>query len=168
MSTIPTEYKDPIFVIHTYLGAILRVFNCGRRIVTEELIVVSRKLYLLILNTFSWANITPMLHKVLAHAPDIISTFNNGVGLEQLSEQGLDASNKLIRRYRERLSRKFSFEDNIRDIFPRMLCQSDPVLLLNRRMKRPIQNKNMMVEGSGEQEILVNKLILQEDDQNLS
>ena len=52
LSTIPTEYKDPIFVIHTYLGAILRVFNCGRRIHTEEQIVMCRKLYLLILNTF--------------------------------------------------------------------------------------------------------------------
>ena len=46
----------------------------------------------------------------------IISAFNNGVGLEQLSEKGLEASNKLIRSYREQLSRKFSFEDNIRDI----------------------------------------------------
>ena len=150
MSTIPTEYKYPLFVIHTYLGAILRVFNSGRRIDTEELTVVCRKLYLLILNTFPWANITPTLHKVLAHAPDIISTFNNGLGLEQLSEEGLEASNKLIRRYRERLSRKFSFEDSIKYVFTRMLCQSDPVLILNRRMKRSVQDKNIMFEGLGE------------------
>ena len=65
---------------------------------------------------FSLGNITPTSHKVLAHAPNIISGFNNGLGLEQLSEEGLEASNKLIRRYRERLSRKFSFQDNINDI----------------------------------------------------
>ena len=126
--------------------------------------MVCRKLYLFILNTFPWANITPTLHKVLAHAPEIIITFNNGKGLEQLSEEGLEASNKLIRRYRERLSLKFCFEDNIRDVFTRMLCQSDPVILLNRRIKKSIQKKNTMVEGVGEQEILVNRLILQEDD----
>ena len=90
----------------------MRVYNRGRRIDTEELAVVCQKLYLLILNSFPWANITPTLHKVFAHAPNIISTFNNGLWLEQLSEEGLEASNKLIRRYRERLSRKFSFEDN--------------------------------------------------------
>ena len=29
LSTIQTDYKDAIILIHTYLGAILRVYNCG-------------------------------------------------------------------------------------------------------------------------------------------
>ena len=164
LSTIQTDYKEAIILIHTYLGAILRVYNCGRHIDTEELALVCRKLYLLILNTFPWANITPTLHKVLAHAPDIISSFNNGLELEQLSEEGLEASNKLIRRYRERLSRKFSFEDNIKDVFTRMLCQSDPLLLLNRRVKKSAPDASVIIEDISDQEIIVNSLILQEDD----
>ena len=67
LSTIPTESKEAIIDIHTYLGAILRVHNCARRIETEELTIVWQKLYLSILNSFTWANITPTLHKVLAH-----------------------------------------------------------------------------------------------------
>ena len=35
---------------------------------------------------------------------------------------------KLVNRYRERLSRKFSFEDNIRDVFIKLMSQSDPIL----------------------------------------
>ena len=93
LSTIQTDYKETIISIHAFLGSILRVYICGRRIETEELVLVCRKLSLLILKTFSWANITPMLHKVLAHAPDIISSSNNGLGLEQLSKEGLEASN---------------------------------------------------------------------------
>ena len=42
---------------------------------------------------------------------------NEGFGLEDLSEEGIEACNKLIRRYRERLYQKFSFEGNIKDIF---------------------------------------------------
>ena len=164
LSTIQTDYKETIISIHTYLGAILRVYNCGRRIDTEELALVCRKLYLLILKTFPWANITPTLHKVLAHAPDIISSFNNGLGLEQLSEEGLEASNKLIRRYRERLSRKFSFEDNMKDVFTRLLCVSDPLLLLNRRVNKSVPQASLLVEDISDQEILVNSLILPEDD----
>ena len=52
----------------------------------------------------------------LAHAPDIISRFNNGLELEQLSEEGLKVSSKLFRRYREILSHKYSLEDYIKDV----------------------------------------------------
>lgn len=70
----------------------------------------------------------------LAHASSIVSEFNDGFGLEQLSEEGLEACNKHARRYRERLSRKFTFEDNINDIFTRLMSQSDPLLTLNRKV----------------------------------
>ena len=49
-------------------------------------------------------------------------------GLEDFSEEGIEACNKLIRKYRERLSRKFSFEDNIKDVFVSLISQSDPIL----------------------------------------
>ena len=58
------------------------------------------------LRGFPWDNICPTLHKLLAHAPGIISTFNKGQGLvEHLSEKGFEASDKFIRRYRDRLAR---------------------------------------------------------------
>ena len=37
LSTIPADYKEVVTEIHTYLGAILRVYNSGRQIDTEEL-----------------------------------------------------------------------------------------------------------------------------------
>ena len=101
---------------------------------------------------------------MLVHAPDIISSSNNGLGLEQLSEEGLEASNKLIRRYRERLSRKFSFEDNMKDVFTRLLCGSDPLLLLNRRVNKSVTQASLLIEDISDQEIPVNSLILPEDD----
>ena len=55
---------------------------------------------------------------------------NKGFGYEDLSEEGIEACNKLIRRNRYRLSRKFSFEDNIKDVFIRLISQGqdDPIL----------------------------------------
>ena len=91
----------------------------------------------MILNTFPWVNITPTLHKVLAHAPNIISGFNNGLVLEQLSEEGLEVSNKLIRIYRQRLSRKFSFQANIK------------VVLLVFMSKRPSPLTEQKIEEIG-------------------
>ena len=45
------------------------------------------------------------------------------------SEEGSEACNKLIRKYKEHLARKTSFEDNISDIFIRLAPESDPGLL---------------------------------------
>ena len=64
------------------------------------------------LTNFPWAHVTRTLHKFLAHAPQIISDYDEGFGLEDLSEEGIEACKKLIQRYREKLSRKFSFEDS--------------------------------------------------------
>ncbi|KAI6661839.1 hypothetical protein LOD99_9791 [Oopsacas minuta] len=114
LTVIPPEFKSHIIEIHTCLGAILRVYNSSRRVDTEELALVYSNIYQSILCAFPWANVPPTLHKLLAYAPEIISTFNDGHGLENLSEEGLEASNKYIRRYRDRLARKFSFEKILR------------------------------------------------------
>ena len=117
LSVIPFEYKQVLTNIHTSPGAILRVYNCDRRIDKVELSFVYRDLYQLI-----------------------------------------ESINKVLRRYKERLSRKFSFEDNLRDVFTRIICQSDPVLLTHREVKKvpPIIN----TEAISNQDIMVNSFIL--------
>ena len=90
---------------------------------TKRLDDLCRETYQCLLANFPWAHVTPTSHKLLAHAPQIISDYNEGFGLDDLSEEGIEACNKLIRRYRERLSRKFSYEDNIKDVFVRHLSE---------------------------------------------
>ena len=81
--------------------------------------------YQLIVETFPWASINPTLHKVLAHSAQLIEQFNGGRGLKSFSEEGLEACHKYIRRYREQLARKISFEANLKDVFLRLISQSD-------------------------------------------
>ncbi|KAI6653932.1 hypothetical protein LOD99_3108 [Oopsacas minuta] len=148
----------------TTTGAILRVYNSSRRVDTEELALVCSNIYQSILCAFPWANVSPTLHKLLAHAPEIISTFNDGHGLENLSEEGLEASNKYIRRYRDRLARKFSFEENLKDVFVRLISHSDPMLLMNRKFSIPRPPSSQGLRSS--QDILVNTLIRDHEDHN--
>ena len=128
LSVIPTQIHPSVTKIYNNLGAILRIYNSSRRVDTEKLDDLCRETYQCVLTKFPWVHITLTLHKVLAHAPQIISEYNEGFGLEDFSEEGIEACNKLIRKYRERLSRKFSFEDNIKDVFVRLISQSDPIL----------------------------------------
>ena len=115
MSVVAIEHKDSLLKVHTQLSAILRIFNSDRKIKTEEFGNLCRNTYLLILDSFPWANISPTLHKLLAHSEEILRDINFGYGLKCFSEEGSEACNKLIRKYREHLARKFSFEDNLVD-----------------------------------------------------
>ena len=66
---------------------------------------------------------------MLADSEELIRDVNSGYGLKFLSEEGSEACNKLIRKYRENLARKTCFEDNIVDIFVRSASESDPILV---------------------------------------
>jgi hypothetical protein len=108
------------------LSVILRVVSSSSRTIDsvafEE---YCRSTYLHILTSYPWASITPSLHRVLGHASERIS-LNGGKGLGDLSEESLEANNKLIRRFRERLARKTSLKDNLHDVFVRLWIRSDP------------------------------------------
>ena len=129
VSLVEIEFSGILSKLHTLLSAILRIVNSDRRINTEEFGNLCTDTYLLILDAFPWANVTPSLHKLLAHSEEILREMNSGYGLKCFSEEGSEACNKLIRRYRERLARKTSFEDNVVDIFVRLVSESDPVLV---------------------------------------
>ena len=88
---------------------------------------------LLILDSFLWASITPTLHKLLTHSEELIRESNSGFCLKEFSGEGSETCNKLVRKYRETLARKDSFETNIVDIFVRLASQSDPVSVSYRR-----------------------------------
>ena len=133
LSLIAFEKSSALSKVHTQLSAILRIFNSSQLINTADLGKLCKETYLLVLDSFPWASITPTLHKLLAHSEELIRDSNSGYGLKSLSEEGTESCNKLFRKYRENLSRKNNFESNIIDIFVRLSSQSDPVLVSYRR-----------------------------------
>ena len=134
LSLVDVQHRAALSRIHAQLGATLRILNSDRKINTNELGNMCRATYLLILESFPWVSITPSLHKLLAHSEELIRDCNSGYGLKCFSEERLESCNKLVRRFRENLSRKNSFESNIMDIFVRLSSESDPALLSFRKV----------------------------------
>ena len=64
---------------------------------------------------------------LLGHSADIIEA-NDCKGLAQLSEKRLECIHKLMRRFKERLSRKTKLADCVTDTFARLFLQSSPVM----------------------------------------
>ena len=108
LTLIPSEFRDTIKNIHNNTSAILRVFNSSRQTDTTKLSTISKYTYEFLVTELPWVNITPSLHKLLAHCVELIETCNNGYGIKEYSKEALEACNKLIRRYRDNLSRKCS------------------------------------------------------------
>ena len=56
---------------------------------------------------FPWAAVSPSVHRILAHSWEVLE-LNKGFGLGDMSEEGLEALNKIIRNRREHGARKNS------------------------------------------------------------
>ena len=91
----------------------------------QKFTTLCRDNYELIIESFPWASITPTLQKILAHSAQLIDEYNCGRGMKYFSEDGLEDCHKYVRRHREQLARKTSFEDNIKDVYIRLLAQSE-------------------------------------------
>ena len=81
-STINMQDRKHIKMLHDNISAILRVFNSSHKIDTTQLNVLCKDTYESIVVNFHWANITPSLHKLLAHSAELIEKYNNGFGLK--------------------------------------------------------------------------------------
>lgn len=53
---------------------------------------------------------------------------NKGYGLKEFSEENLESMHKTLRHIREKLARKTSKKDNLRDTLRRINLASDPIL----------------------------------------
>ena len=83
--------------------------------------------YLHLAQSFPWTSIPPSIHRILAHSAEKIK-MNDNYGLGAFSEEGLESTHKLVRRFRSLLARKTSLSDNLRDVFKHLWIRTDPVI----------------------------------------
>jgi hypothetical protein len=130
------KLRDPFRRIHLGLCAITRILNSQReKIDTIKYRELCTDIQLKIVTHFPWAKISPSIHRVLAHSPELIE-LNEGLGLGSKSEEGLEALNKNIRHLRVHGARKTSISDNFQDVFIHMWRRSSPVVVELDRKKR--------------------------------
>ena len=98
------------------------------------------------------------IHRILAHAHEVIE-LNQGFGLGDVSEEGLEALNKLIRQMREHGSRKDCTMNNFQDTFHHLWDRSRPTIV---EMERKIKRKKAKLIISSEIEASVESFFLEE------
>ena len=145
-SEVPEAYRKKMEILGQRLSIILRVLSSKRKVDVEKY-----KQYCIDTNVFlitefpcvtykhlpsPWISITPSVHKVLAHSWELIQ-HNDGHGLGNLDESGLEGCNKILRCIRRSMSRKISQDANLTDTLNRLWLGSDPVVNAERLKAKP-------------------------------
>ena len=71
------EFREPTRTLQANLSDLLRIFNSNQAIDTGKLDSLCKETYEYILTDFPWASVTPFLHRLLAHSPELIRDCNN-------------------------------------------------------------------------------------------
>ena len=157
---MPQAVCDDLNVILLGLCATVKIINSQKRKVNVEKVrQLSKEVYMKLVISFPWAVISPSVHRILAHSWEVIEQ-NNGFGLGNQSEEGLEALNKFIRSFRARGARKDSTVNNFSDTLNHMWDRSRPIIL---DMERKITKKKQKVIISTEIEAAVNNLFEEDD-----
>ncbi|XP_046809001.1 uncharacterized protein LOC124420405 [Lucilia cuprina] len=96
--------------------------------------IETAKLYV---SKYPWYNMSPTLHKILIHGPDIVCDSKLPVGI--LSEEAQEACNKTFKKVRENNARRCGRKENLEDIFNFLIVNSDPIITKTRKI--PKKNK---------------------------
>ena len=159
VSLMKDEDQEAFRLILLGLCATVKVIKSQkRRVKIEKVRGLAQDVYLAIVEHFSWAVVSPSVHRILAHSWEVME-LNNGFGLGDLSEEGLEALNKMIRTRREHGARKDSTENNFRDCYNHLWDRSRPTIVA---MEREIKQKKAKILIATEIEALVDTLFLEE------
>ena len=115
--------------------------------------------YLKLVSRFNWAVISPSLHRVLSHSWELIKA-NENHGLDSGSEEGLEATNKLVKHLRIHGACKTSIKANFKDTFQHLWHRSSPLIVEMNREKRRLMKRILVL---GEIETLGESLFIECD-----
>ena len=108
-------------------SVILRVISSKNLVDVDSFEEFCNQTYILLCQNFPWVSVTTSVHRLLGHSAERIR-LNQGFGLGLISEEGLEAVHKLVRRFRELGARKTCLDDNIQDVFTHLFIRSDPII----------------------------------------
>ena len=93
---VPADFHDSLTKIINNLSAILRSFSSSREIITDTQGLLCQETYEFIIVKFPWVNITPSLHKLLAHSTELIRDCISGFGMKEFSEEAVESCNEMF------------------------------------------------------------------------
>ena len=102
--------------LHKNIYVILRIISSkARQIDMGKFGNLCTSTYIAILIHFTWVNLTPTVHKILAHSAELIQN-NSCLGVGHLSEEGLEVQHKIIRKFRASWTLQTRDDANIKDL----------------------------------------------------
>lgn len=130
VSFVPERFQNDLRYLMSHLWIILKIYTGKQKVKVLEYKQVCLDVYNLLLNSFNnedtkWINISPTMHTLLGHSWELIRN-NDGVGLGEYSESGLEHNNKFLRFIRRNLARKVDQPSNLEDCLVRLWLRSDP------------------------------------------
>ena len=141
---VPEVFHESFKELIDRLWVCIKVYTGTSKVNIEEYKKFCIETYEFLLDNFSntnrWISISPTLHSLLAHSWEIISA-NDGVVLGEYTEGGLENSNKFLRFYRTRLSRKNSQSFNLYDCITHLWLRGDPAIRGSKPTSRVYKKK---------------------------
>lgn len=130
----PNE-KENILKVHLYLTIFVKLTGMSRRLNVEALKKFSSDVNVFILQEYPIAQLTPSLHQVIGHLWELVQ-FNDGFGLGAgHSEEGLEASNRALKRLYQHHSRTYNTEVAMIDTFTKRFVETDPQVQAQAKQK---------------------------------
>ena len=121
----PNNNKEKVRDLLQRFSIVLRVLSSkSLKIRYSNFQIFCSETYLAILNYFDWVHIPGAIHRLLGHLPERIHA-NADYGLGNLSEEGLESSHKMVRRFRQLGARKSGLKENLIDVYCHWWAQSD-------------------------------------------
>ena len=111
-----------------------------------------------VVECFPWGIVSPSVHRILGHSHEVFR-MNNGFGLGDMSEEGLEALKKLVREFRKIGARKDSTENNFTNCFNHLWDRLRTTIV---EMERVIKRRKPKILVSTEIEALVESLFLED------
>ena len=127
--------KKALGELHRRFSVILKLISSKKTTIdVDSMEQYCTDTYVLLVESFGqWATVPGVVHHLLAHSAERIR-LNEYKGLGEWSEEGLEACNKLVRRFRKMLARKTNLKDNFTDVIKRLLVRSDPTVRSHKRV----------------------------------
>ena len=131
---VNTTHLANIKKLHLNFYVIMRTISSkDRQIDVEKFGNLCTNTYVDILTHFPWVNLTPTVHKIIAHSTELVQN-NSCMGVGHLSEEGLEACHKIIRRFRASWTQQTSDDANLKDLLKKLWLVSDPLFYSLRRV----------------------------------
>ncbi|KAJ8677917.1 hypothetical protein QAD02_013704 [Eretmocerus hayati] len=121
---------------------LIKLYRCKTKLSIPEVRKLWKSMYVRYHRLYgAWAMMSPTLHKLLAHGPDIAEEFE--MSLAYYAGDALETWHKFLRRFTTTHARQSSREARITDLSNRAVYWSDPVIIkisLNRRTQKPVSH----------------------------